>query len=92
MDKRWTVIVLTLIGGVLYTLTNFVDISHWINTNYDMASYNPVILPISWGSLLVYLYMNYLKRPGAYYWFIGILWLVTNLYFTYGMVTYWLGL
>lgn len=91
MVIKLSLVVLTVIGAILFALNKWASISHWIASGWNMSSYNPLLLPISWGSWLVYMYMTVTRGPGLYFWFIGILWLVGNVYFSYGMMHYWVG-
>jgi hypothetical protein len=91
MRKKILILLLTLIGGALYALSRYISISHWAAIDFNMVSYNPFLPLLSWASWIIYMYITWLKRPGYYYWFIGILWFVANLYFTYGiLVTWWI--
>lgn len=94
MDSKYTLLILAVIAGALYAMNAWIDISWWIQTGFDMASYNPAILPISWATWTIFIYTTWkhgLSTGTALYWFMAVVWLASNLYFSYGMISYWFG-
>ena len=53
-----------------------------------VTSFLPIL---AWSGLAIYIYVTWLKaRDVMYYWFVAVLWFVTNVFFTWGiLVTYW---
>ena len=94
MDQKYTLLILAMIAGALYALNAWIDVSHWIESGYDMASHNPIVLPLSWITWAIFAYTTWVRgfeKGTAIYWFMTVIWFGTNIFFSIGMVNYWFG-
>lgn len=94
MEKGITLLILAIIAGGLYAFNAWIDVSHWIQSGFDMASHNPIALPLSWITWGIFAYTTWVRgfdAGSAIYWFMAVIWFGTNLYFSQGMINYWFG-
>jgi hypothetical protein len=95
MGIKTTLLILAVVAGILHTFKTYISVAHWLNTGCNMASHNPIVLPISWIIWAIFTYTTWLKGIDygtAIYWFLAVIWGASNLYFSWCMIHYWLGL
>lgn len=94
METKLTLLVLAVVAGLLYTLETWINISHWLQSSCNMASNNPILMPISWITWGIFTYTTWIRgiETGTIlYWFMIVIWGASNLYFTGCMWSYWFG-
>lgn len=80
---------LSIVGLILSSSEKMINWFHWYTVEFNMLSYSPWLLPVSWSAWAIYMFITWKKRAYWYYWVVGAVWGVHEILWTYGMLITW---